>query len=1100
MLAKTSRVATFLFLLLTFSLVFYAQEPPAGAQDNVDKNDLMGTLRFRNLGPAVGGGRVTAVAGVPGKPNIYYIGAAAGGVFKTMDGGLSWKPIFEHEANSSIGAIALAPSNPNVIWVGTGESNPRNDVVTGRGVYLSTDGGASWRLMGLENTGHIAQIVVHPTNPDIVYVGALGHVWGPNQDRGVFRTLDGGKTWQKVLYIDDKTGVSDLVMDPGNPMVLFAGMWNLQRHPWVMLNGGETSGIFRSTDGGATWKKLSEGLPKGPIGRIGLAIAPSNPYHVYALIDAKRGVLWDSNDLGDHWREVSNNHQIDARPFYFTQLRVAPNNENKLYFLSFSIMTSDDGGKTARNIGRGVHPDHHALWIDPTDANRLINGNDGGVYISTDAGRSWNYRDNIPIEQFYQVATDDKNPYMICGGLQDNNGWCGPSNSLSRGGIDGGEWWTAVGGDGQYIVPAGKNSNAVYADSQNGVVVRLDDRYGLSKFIRPYLPGVSQMPPSELKYRFNWTSPIAVGPDPNTVFIGGNVLFKSTDGGVTWNPISGDLTRNDKSKQIASGGPVELDLSGAETFDTILSIAVSQSEPNVIWVGTDDGVVQVTRDGGKTWANVTPKGAPEWGRLQQIEVSPFSPDTAYVAIDLHEMDNQTPFLFKTHDYGKTWTAITNGVRPNESARVVREDPNKKGFLVLGTDTGLYFSHDDGGHWTPLKGNFPTVPVYDIRFHKQQRDLIVATHGRGLFVLDNDTPLAELTPEIENSDFHLFPVAQADRWVQWNKRGFNRSDFVAPNPPNGAVIDYYVKNAVEQSGGNQQPAAEGGQGPQGGQAAAQGNEPAGRGRRRGPVKITVADESGKTIRTLYGPARHGFNRVTWDMRYAEEVPLSFRPVPEENEFFQRGGPPVIPGTYKVTVTFNGRSQTQNVQIGPDPRFPADMAAFKAQAEAALEVRDELSAVNESLNRLEAMRAQLASMQRIMAGDDEVIRPASNVNYGPLLSQSRDLDKKLRAVEEKVFNPDIQPEASDQLRFHSRLHDRLQGLLRSVSAGYDQAPTPLLMEEMNSLREQTQAYLQQFNSVVSTDVTAFNKNALEHGASTLFTGTPLQLNKETQAGED
>jgi len=891
-------------------------------------------------------------------------------------------------------------------------------------------------------------------------------------------------------------------MDPGNPMVLFAGMWNLQRFPWVMLNGGESSGIFRSTDGGATWKKLTEGLPKAPIGRIGLAIAASNPYHVYALVDAKRGVLWDSNDLGDHWREVTNNHQINARPFYFSQLRVAPNNESRLYFLSFNIMASDDGGKTARNIGRGVHPDHHALWIDPTDPNRMINGNDGGVYISTDAGRTWNYRDNIPIEQFYQVAHDDKNPYMLCGGLQDNNAWCGPSNSLSRGGIDGGEWFTVVGGDGEYAVPAGKESNTIYADSQNGVVIRLDARNGLTKFIRPYLPGVGQMPPAQLKYRFNWTSPIAVGPDPNTVYIGGNVLFKSTDGGASWNPIGGDLTRNDKAKQIASGGPVELDLSGAETFDTILSIAPSQTDNNVIWVGTDDGVVQVTRDGGKTWSNVTPKGVPEWGRLQQIEVSPFSPDTAYVAIDLHELDNNTPYVFKTHDFGKTWTAITTGLRPNEPARVVRENPNQKGFLVLGTDTGLYFSHDDGAHWTPLRGNFPTVPVYDIKFHKQQHDLIVATHGRGLFVLDNVGSLAAITPEIENADFHLFPVANANRWVPWNKRGFNRSDFVAPNPPNGATIDYFVKTAVETpsanaaanppTGGTQAPATAGGSAAPPAQTPGQ--------RRRGPVKITIADESGKVIRTLHGQARHGINRVTWDLRHSEEVPLSFRPEPEENEFFQRGGPPVMPGTYKVTVTFQGKSETQTVQVGPDPRFPADMAAFKAQTDAALEVRDQLSAVNESLNRLEAMRAQLTGMQKLMNTDDDAVRPVSTANYGPLVSQSRDLEKKLRDVEEKVFNPDIQPEASDQLRFHSRLHDRLQSLLRAISSGYDQAPTPLLVEEMNSLRNETQAYLQQFNSVLTTEVASFNKAALEHGASTLFTGTPVQLNnKEAQGGQ-
>jgi photosystem II stability/assembly factor-like uncharacterized protein len=1085
------RIATYVFvvltLLFTFTALLVAQEAPGGpgAQDTTDPKDLLGTMKFRNLGPAVGGGRVTTVAGIPGQPNVYYIGAAAGGIFKTTNGGLSWKPIFEKEANASIGAIAIAPSNPNIVWIGTGESNPRNDVATGRGVYVSTDGGASWRMMGLENAGQISTVIVHPTNPDIVYVGVLGHVWGPNLDRGVFRTLDGGKTWQKVLYVDDKTGVSDLVMAPGNPMVLFAGMWNLQRYPWVMLNGGESSGIFRSTDGGTTWKKLSEGLPKGPIGRIGLAIAPSNPNHVYALVDAKKGLLWDTTDLGDHWRAVSDVHTMDARPFYFTQLRVAPNNEAKIYFLSFNIMLSEDGGKTAHNISQGVHVDHHAMWIDPTEPNRIINGNDGGVYISTDAGKSWSYRDNIPIEQFYQVASDDKNPYMLCGGLQDNNGWCGPSNSLSRGGIDGGDWWTVVGGDGEYVVPAGKESNTIYGDSQNGSVVRLDTRYGVTKFIRPYLEGVGTMPPAQLKYRFNWTSPIAVGPEPNTVYLGGNMLFKSTDGGGSWNPISGDLTRNDKGKQIASGGAINLDLSGAETFDTILAIAPSQMDNNVIWVGTDDGVVQVTRDGGKTWSNVTPKGAPEWGRIQQIEVSPFSPDTAYVSMDLHQLDNNTPYVFKTHDFGKSWTAIATGLRPNEPARVVRENPNKKGFLVLGTDSGLYFSHDDGAHWTPLKGNFPTVPVYDIKYAKQQHDLIVATHGRGLFVLDNIAPLTAYTPEVENSNLHLFPIAPANRWHQWNKRGFNRSDFVAPNPPNGAAVDYYVKTAV-QSPTTDQPGEQGATGAQH--------------RRRGPVKITIADESGKTIRTFYGTARHGINRVIWDMRHADAVPLNFRPEPEENEFFQRGGPPVSPGTYKVTISLNNNSQTQTVQVGPDPRIQPDMAAFKAQTEAALEVRDEVSALNESVNRLEAMRAQLNGMQRLMQNDDEAARPVSTTNYAQLMTQSRQLEKKLREVEEKIYNPDIQPEASDSLRYHARLHDRLESLMRQVASGYDQAPSPLIVEQMKTLRQETEAYLQQFNNVMTTDVAAFNKTALEHGASTLFTGTPVTLGKETQAGED
>src|SRR5690349_3225902 len=741
-------------------------EPKTPADLNKPK-DWLENVKFRNLGPAVGGGRVAAVTGVPGEPNIYYVGAAGGGVWKTVDGGISWKAVFEKESTASIGAIALAPSNPNFVWVGTGEANPRNDVITGKGIFFSPDGGVSWRFMGLENAGQISQIVVHPTNPDIVYVAVLGHVWGPNQDRGVFRTTDGGRNWQKVLYVDDKTGACDLVMDPSSPMVLFAGMWEVQRYPWMLVSGGQNTGIYRSSDGGATWKKLTEGLPKTPLGRIGLAVAHSNPNHVYALIEAKKGVLWDSTDMGEHWKEVSNDHRLIARGFYFTTLYVSPESENHIYFLSFNILESFDGGKSAQVIARGVHVDNHALWIDPTNPARMINGNDGGAYISADAGKTWRYFNNIPIEQFYMVATDGERPYMLCGGLQDNNGWCGPSNSVSRGGIGGAEWWTATGGDGEYIVPAGNKSGIVYADSQNGSIQRLDARTGMSDFIRPYLQGVEDLPPSELKYRFNWTSPIAVSPtDPKTLYLGGNVLFKSTDAGNTWNPVSPDLTRNDKSKQASSGGPVELDLSGAETFDTILSMSISPTDQNVIWVGTDDGLVQVTKDGGKTWANVTPRGAPEWGRLQQIEVSPFAPGTAYVALDYHELDNNKPYVFKTHDFGKTWTSIAQGLPASDPARVVRENPNKKGMLVLGTDAAVFYSLDEGEHWMPLKSNFPTVPIYDLKFEKATHDLIVATHGRGLFIMDGITPLEETTPQVLASTFHLYSTLPAVRWHLW----------------------------------------------------------------------------------------------------------------------------------------------------------------------------------------------------------------------------------------------------------------------------------------------------------------------------------------------
>src|SRR5438128_1179131 len=580
--------------------------------------DSLNNLKFRNLGPSVGGGRVTAVAGIPGDPNTYYVGAAAGGVWKTADGGNSWDAVFADQPAASIGAVALAPSNPNLVWVGSGEANLRNDLVDGRGVFFSPDAGKTWQFKGLDDVGQISRIVVDPTNPDIVLVAAIGHAWAPNPERGVFRTADGGKTWQKVLFANDTTGVSDLVMVPGNPRVLFAAMWQAVAHPWERVAGGPGSGIYRSKDGGLTWDKLKEGLPPGLIGRVALAVGPTNPGHVYALIETQEGMLWDSKDQGDHWAKVSDFHGLCTRPFYFSLLPVSPADDRKLFFSSYLLLRSDDGGKTTTPIDRGVHVDHHALWIDPQNPDRMIQGNDGGVYLSENGAKSWRFLNNLPIGQFYMVAADNNTPYMLCGGLQDNNAWCGPSSNVGTGGggggggggagggVNGSEWFTVAGGDGEYAVPAPTDSSILYVDSQNGNITRVDLKTGLNRSIRPSLSGVKDTKPANLQYRFNWTSPIAVSPrDANTVYMSGNVVLKSTDGGDRWAAISPDLTRNDKTKQVTSGGPINYDISGAETYNTILTVNLAPTDSNVIWVGTDDGLVQVTRDGGKTWSNVS---------------------------------------------------------------------------------------------------------------------------------------------------------------------------------------------------------------------------------------------------------------------------------------------------------------------------------------------------------------------------------------------------------------------------------------------------------------------------------------------------------------
>lgn len=1033
-------------------------------ESNPDNHDVFKNLKFRNLGPAVAGGRVTAVVGVPGNPDIYYVGSASGGVFKSTNGGGTWTAIFTKEATSSIGDVALAPSNPNLVWVGTGEANIRNDITAGAGVYFSSDAGHSWKFMGLRDAGQISRVIVDPHNPNIVFVGALGHAWGPNTERGLFRTTDGGKTWKKVLYVDDSTGVIDIATPPGDAEVLYAAMWHVRRYPWTLVDGGESSGIYRSTDGGETWKKLTEGLPQGPLGRIGLAVAPSNPSHIYALIAAKKGMLWQSTDMGDHWTEVSDNHALDVRPFYFSRLVVSPVDENKIYFLSFELMQSDDGGKTAHIADRGVHPDHHALWIDPRNPNRIIQGNDGGVFLTMNGGKSWHFLDGLPIEQLYQVATDSRQPFTVCGGLQDNSAWCGPSSNLGRHGVTNADWYAVTGGDGEYAVPAPSDSNIIYVDSQNGYVERLSTNTHLSHFIRPYLDSVENMPPSKLKYRFNWTSPVAVSKtNPNEVYLGGNVLFKSTDGGKTWTPISGDLTHNDKSKQMAPGGPIEHDLSGAESYDTIISVTLAPTDGKVIWVGTDDGYVQLTRDGGKTWTNVTSKipGAPEWARVYQIGVSPFDAGTAYVAFDAHQLDDRHAYVYKTTDYGATWSKITAGL-PESPVFVVREDPNRRGFLVLGNDQGLFYSADAGEHWNPLKANFPTVPVWDLNFDKRSRDLILATHGRGFFIFDDIRPIQEINAQIEAGNFHLLSAGTGILFHHWEEDEDNPAIFSAPNAPSGAEVDYFLKTKMEPSEQQKQS-------------------------HETPVKVVVTEGNGRTIATHYGPSNAGINRYIWDMRYSgiRRLPSEIPPeppepgAPEETRFMTRG-PLVLPGEYNVAVTVNGNTQKTTVTVRPDPNLDIAEADFRAQTEAALTMRDQLAALNGMIERLTGMEQQLADFRKTVETESDL-----KDRYIVLLDQAKQLDSKLKAMKATVYNPDIQHNVpEDSIHAFTDLHGEVEQFAGMLASAYDMPPNALIRAKMSELANELQQHITAFNDLVKTDVAAYNKAASASGAPTLF----------------
>lgn len=1055
---RVGYIAISIFLALSLATAWAADDvgqPP----------DALQNLKFRNLGPAAGGGRVSAVVGVPGDPSIYYVGGAAGGVWKTTDGGLSFKAVFEHEATASIGAIALAPSNPNLVWVGTGEPNIRNDVMDGAGVYFSPDAGKSWQLMGLKDAGQISRVIVDPRDPDTVFVSALGHTWGPNPDRGVYKTTDGGKNWKRVLFVSDHTGAIDLVMSASNPKVMFAAMWQALRHPWEMVDGGPESGIWRSTDGGDTWKKLTKDLPTGDIGRIALAVAPSDMNRVYALVETKHGdgLLWSSNNMGDDWSKVNSSYNLDVRPFYFSRMLVSPEDADKVYFLSFFMMLSKDGGHTAKYADRGVHVDHHAIWIDPTNPQRIIQGNDGGAYLSLDGAKTWRFMDGMPIEQDYMVSASSRSPYELCGGLQDNSAWCGASSTLADDSVTGNDWYQVTGGDGEYAVFAPSNPDLIYVDSQDGAISSFNVKTKRSIFIMPYLHGpgfVADDTLANAKYRFNWTSPIAVSAsDDKTVYLGGNVLFKSTDGGVNWTALGGDLTRNDKSKQQLSGGPINKDISGAESYDTILSITLAPTDEKVIWVGTDDGLVQVTRDGGKSWTDATPPGAPKWERVYQIGVSPFDAGRAYVAFDGHELDDKHAYVYRTDNYGKSWARIDKGL-PDVPVTVVREDPNQKDLLVLGSLTGLWYSQDNGDHWQPFKAGFPTVPVFDLKF--VNHDLAVATHGRGMFVFDDIRPIEQLDASVTAKDFHLFATGAGIRYIRWSRGAETATTYGAPNAPNGVVVDYYLKKEIKASDADKADD-------------------------KSPVKIVITDSRGAVVATKYGPSKEGINRFVWNMQYDVPTKLDFIKTFGEGDFGDFG-PSVLAGAYTVSVTVNGKTETVPAQVSYDPN--QDIAPDQARllTQMALKARNQLSAYDEMLNRITAMQGALSGFESTV----DTYEDTDKTKYKTAVDQAKALGKKLGDLKDSVFNSDVQRDApEDDIHYLAKLDGELQFLFFGT-AGSDPQPMIQSLTDLDAeLTPKLTDALGKFNAILQKDVPDYNKTAYGVGAPTLLVGDPVSI---------
>ena len=1071
-------------LFTVMTVVLPAQTPrpvtpaPSGAMASVKDPvvDAISGLKWRSVGPANNAGRISAVHGVPGDPSTYYVAGANGGIIKTTNAGTTFKPIFDKQSVGSIGAIAIAPSDPNVIYVGTGEGNPRNNASIGDGMYKSVDAGEHWTKIGLEKTDKIARIIVDSRNPNLVYVCGLGREWGPNEERGVFKTTDGGASWKRVLFVDPQTACSDLSADPGNSNILYAGMYTYRRWAWHLESGGVNTAVYKSVNGGDTWERLSGkdrniGLPKGEMDRIGVAVAPSDPSIVYVISETKtEGELWRSDDSGAHWRMVNRDPNINFRPFYYADLRVDPMNPNRVYTLSGSLYLSEDGGLNFRTIAQGVHGDHQAMWIDPLNPKRIVEGSDGGWQVSYDAAKTWEVVNTFAFTQFYHINYDMQKPYMACGGLQDNGNWCGPSRGLF-GGILKSDWSTVSGGDGFFTVPDLAKPWLIYSDAQGGMLNITDTRTGTQKTIYPYPNRVGSVGDAMIghKYRFNWNSPIALSPqNPGVVYFGGNVVFKSNNHGNSFEVISPDLTTNDPAKQQSSGGPIVVDNTAAEFHSTLLSISPSPLDSMLIWTASDDGVVQVTRDGGKTWSNVFKNvpGLKPAAWLATVEASHFDAGTAYVVADHHQDDDYAPYVYMTSDFGKSWKPIM-GDLPVSAAwtHVVREDPKNRNLLYLGTEMGVWASWDRGTHWVSLRGELPTVPVRDIQIHPRENDLLLATHGRGLYIMDDITVLQQLGTAM-NTDVTLFPAPVAIRWNQWNKDGnLGQKTFRAENPPDGAMLTYFLKT---------QPPTE--------------------------VNLSIADKDGRVVRRMNRvPDEAGTNRVSWDLRYdatagvgggrggagagtaaasgappdtslaavrARRRAAADDPGPSEFEGFGPAGAPfVLPGVYTATLTVEGKKYSTNVTVQLDPRSEMTTAQLVAQHDAARRMDDVASRVNRVITNIDDVSRQMTALQVTLRAAS---RDSSARNTTQALAEIDGAIKDLKHFRDSVLT---RPVAGLGYRQYPRLREEVQTVSGMISRPM-MAPTAGELLRSGELRTESDEASARFDSIMQTRVAKIN----------------------------
>ena len=999
------------------------------------------SMKWRAIGPANMGGRVTDIDGIPGDPTTYYVSGADGGIFKTTNGGVTFDAIFENERAYSIGTLTIAPSDHNILWVGTGEGDPRNSVGYGWGVYRSMDGGDTWTHLGLKETERIKRIVVDTNDPNIAYVCALGREWGPNEERGVFKTTDGGATWDKVLYIDEDTGCSDIAIEQSNPRILYAGMWTFRRKPWRFDGGGKETAVYRSIDAGVTWEKVMNGFPNAPMARIGVAVAQSQPNTVYVITEfpEQAGSLFRSDDRGKNWKVVNKNPNINFRPFYYSDIRVDPNNPDHLYSLSGRLFKSTDGGQNFEMIARDVHGDHQAFWIDPENSSRLLSGSDGGYQVSFDAGASWQIVNNVELSQFYQLHVDDRDPYYVCGGLQDNGTWCGPSHSLRTAGILKRDWYGIAWGDGYYALPIPGEEHIVYANAQGGMIYLVDTNTGNQRSIHPYpkIVGSAGDAIENHKYRFNWDSPILISPhNTEKVYFGGNVVFRTTDRGFSWDEISGDLTNNDKSKQATSGGSVYQDNTAAEFHNTILTIAESPVQEGVLWVGTDDGHVWLSRDDGENWEHVSENiaGFPEFAWVAKIHASEHDAGTAFAAVDHHRSDDFRPYAFMTTDFGQSWTTISTGLPQDDYVKVVRQDPHNPDLLYAGMEHGIQASWDKGETWHSIRNNLPPVSVRDLRVHARERDLIVGTHGRGAWILDDIRPLQELTTAM-GKDVHLFSPKRSTDW-KLNPRLENLGDaaYKSDNPESGAYINYFVDEELEE-----------------------------------PASITISDAAGATIQTITdSSATPGVNRVIWNLR-SEGAKALDTPITGGWRNFNFG-PKVSPGDYTIRLAAAGEEHVSLITMRGDPRIDISQEDYEARGEATAMLNDMLSQVHDLINKTERLTQQLTDLKDKIESDAEDEDRFSEMPQFQVADAIQKIDDALEEI--AAFRDELRrPPPNMTYRQRPRLREEIRSLLFSID-GATARPSEPQLARIEELDEETVQAIGAYERLMTTQVAEIN----------------------------